>query len=110
VIRLEDIDHGSQRYRYTKNVLEVATQHPSLSRYLGNEKDGFPSQDDPHFLVILAEIVSDALCARIVERNEEANEDEDDDTDWNDYYRQFSELMTEFLPIAHKTLLPKGTF
>ena len=107
MIRLEDIDHGDQRYRYSGNVLEVAARHPSLDRYLGRKEDGFPGQEEPHFLVVLAEIVSDALCSRIIERNEEANEEDYEDMDWNEYYHEFSASMTKFLPIAHKTLLPR---
>ena len=27
--------------------------------------------------------------------------------DWDSYYASFSRLMTEFLPIAHKTMIPR---
>ena len=107
VIKLEDIDHNDQRYRYTGNVIEIAGQHPSLKRYLGRKEDGFPGQESMRFIVILAEIVSDAVCSRIMARNEEANEEEYEDMDWDSYYASFSRLMTEFLPIAHKTMIPR---
>ena len=86
--------------------MEIAARHPSLKRYLGRKEDAFPGQETKHFNMVLAEIISDALCSKIIERNEEAAPEDYEDADWNWYYSKFSGLMTEFLPIAHKIVLP----
>ncbi len=101
-IRLEDIDLRNQRYRWRQNVLEIAAKHPALSRYLGSKADDFPGQETTHYRALLAEIVSDAICARTVQRNAERNPDEYEDADWDLYYAVYTKYMTEFLPKAHR--------
>jgi len=103
-IKLEDIDYGAQRYRKKNNVIEIATRHPSLKRYLGNKPD-FVGQDAQHFRVLLAEIVADAVCSEIVSRNGELQPENYANADWDQYYAEWSALMTKFLPVAHKTQL-----
>lgn len=107
-IKLDDIDLGNQRYRWRQNVLEVATRHPSLRRYLGDPKDGFPGQESKHFRLLLAEVVSDAVCALLVRRNVQASPEEFEDADWDQYYAMYSKYMTQFLPIAHRSQCPEG--
>ncbi len=103
-IKLEDVDHGNQRYRWKGNVLEIATRHPSLKRYLGPPKE-FPGQEQAHFRVLLAEIVADAVCSRVISRNELGHPDDYKDYDWDAFYAEYSSLLTEFLPIAHASQL-----
>jgi hypothetical protein len=105
-IKLQPIDLGNQRYRWRQNVLEIAAKHPSLARYLGDEADGFPGQDDPHFRLLLAEIVSDAVCAQMLSRSITDNPEDYEDADWDLYYAEYSKLMTRFLPIAHMVQYP----
>jgi hypothetical protein len=100
-IKLEDIDLGNQRYRWRHNVLEIAARHPSLRRYLGTKSAGFPGQEKQHFRVLVAEIVADAVCSKIVEKREAMGNYDDEDTDWNFFYAEYSKLTTEFLPMAH---------
>jgi len=107
-IKLEDIDLGNQRYRWRQNVLDIAARHPSLRRYLGDQAGGFPGQETKHFRLLLAEVVSDAVCALLVRRNVEANYDEFEDADWDLYYAMYSKYMTQFLPIAHRLQCPEG--
>ena len=107
-IKLEDIDLGNQRYRWRQNVLEIAARHPSLRRYLGDQSRGFPGQEYKHFRLLLAEIVSDAVCALLVRRNVQASPDEFEDADWDLYYALYSKYMTRFLPITHKLQCPEG--
>ena len=99
---LEDVDYKNQRYRWKGNHLEIAARHPSLHRYLGPSSAGFPGQEKPHFRVLLAEIIADAVCTRALNQYERDNPTEFHDVDWNVYYAEFSELMTQFLPRAHK--------
>ena len=101
-IRLEDVDLGNQRYRWKSNVLELAARHPSLSRYLGSKEEGFPGQEELHFRVFIAEVVSDAICAMAVRRNVQSHPEDYEDADWDMYYADYSRFMTQFLPIAHK--------
>ena len=105
-IKLEDVDHGSLRYRWNKNVLEIAARHPSLARYLGKRSDGFPGQTERHFRVLLAEIVAEASCSRRLARNIVANPADYDGNSWDEYYHHFSEFMSRFLPKAHSLMVP----
>jgi hypothetical protein len=106
-IKIEDIDLRNQRYRMRNNVIEIAARHPSLRRYLGIAAEGFPGQNEPHFRVLVAEIVADAVCADIVSRSAEANPESYANADWDRYYAEYSEYMTKFLPIAHKIVVPE---
>ena len=108
VIRLEDVDHGALRYRWNKNVLEVGARHPSLKRYLGPKAESYPGQNAVHFRVLLAEVVAEALCARRLEGNIEANPNDFDGMTWDDYYRHFAQLMSRFLPKAHALMAPEA--
>ena len=104
-ITLEDVDHRNQRYRWRSNILEIAARHPSLQRYLGAKSAGFPGQEKQHFRVLVAEIVADAVCSRIIANREAAGYYDDEDFDWNLFYAEYSKLMTEFLPLAHSLQL-----
>lgn len=105
-IKLEDIDLGNQRYSWRNNVLEIAAKHPSLQRYLGPKSDGFPGQEKQHFRVIVAEIVADAVCSKILEKREASGQYDGEECDWNFFYAEWSKLMTDFLPLAHSLQLP----
>ena len=106
VIKLEDVDHGALRYRWNRNVLEIGARHPSLKRYLGPKSEQYPGQDALHFRVLLAEVVAEALCARRLQGNIEANPRDFEGMSWDDYYRHFARMMSEFLPKAHGLMAP----
>ena len=106
VIKLEDVDHGALRYRWNRNVLEIGALHPSLKRYLGPKSEQYPGQDELHFRVLLAEVVAEALCARRLQGNIEANPRDFEGMSWDDYYRHFARMMSEFLPKAHGLMAP----
>ena len=108
MIKLEDVDHGALRYRWNKNVLEIGARHPSLNRYLGPKSERYPGQDELHFRVLLAEVVAEALCARRLEGNIQANPGDFEAMSWDDYYRHFSELLSRFLPKAHALMAPQN--
>ena len=105
-IKLRDIDLGNQRYRWRQNVLEIAGRHQSLSRYLGDKAEGLPGQDSVHFRLLLAEIVSDALCAQMLSRDIQEAPEDYEDADWDMFYAEYSKLMTSFLPVAHQVQCP----
>ena len=106
VIKLEDVNHGALRYRWNKNVLEIGARHPALKRYLGPKSEQYPGQDALHFRVLLAEVVAEALCARRLEGNIEANPRDFEGMSWDDHYRHFARMMSEFLPKAHGLMAP----
>ena len=106
-IKLENIDLGAQRSRWRQNVLEIAARHPSLSRYLGDAPH-FTGQESKHFRLLLAEVVADAVCARLVSRSVQARPEEFEDADWDLYYQLYSKHMTAFLPKAHQLQCPEG--
>ena len=67
---------------------------------------GAGQQEAPHFRVLLAEIVADAVCAKIVGQQVGEYPEDYEEADWDQYYAQFSEYMTKFLPIAHQLQYP----
>lgn len=108
-IKLEDIDLKNQRSHWRQNVLEIAARHPSVARYLGGKTEGFPGQESKHFRLLLAEIVADAVCYKLVAQNIQANPEEYENADWDQYYADYSRYFSRFLPIAHKLQVPEGS-
>lgn len=105
-IRIEDTDMGDSRYKWRQNVLEIAARHPSIKRYLGSKKDGYPGQDEKHFRLLIAEIVSEAVCSQIVSKNVEMNPNTYANAGWDVLYAEYCRLMTKFLPITHRLQCP----
>lgn len=101
-IELKDTSFGNQRYMWQGNILRIAARHPSLNRYLGGPPD-FLGQEDKHYRVLLAEIVAEAVCSRLLSRNANDQPSEYSDFDWDAYYAEYCRMMTKFLPIAHET-------
>lgn len=102
-IQLKDEDFRNQRYTWKPgNHLLIAARHPALHRYLGPPK-AFAGQEERHFRVLLAEIVAEAICSRLLGQNEEARPQEYRDADWDTYYAEYTKLLTQFLPVAHQT-------
>jgi hypothetical protein len=104
--KLVDYSLG-QNYRATwdrdePNKLLITTQHESVSRYLGPAENDYPGQHSDAFRVLLAELISDNVCRRIVEEQLRALPME---VDADKVYVQHNKLMREFTPIAHKIQL-----
>ncbi len=49
--------------------LLITTRHESISLYLGDEAAGYPGQHSSAFRVLLAELISDNVCRRIVQEH-----------------------------------------
>jgi hypothetical protein len=49
------------------NLLEISATHDCIKRYLGPEPD-YAGQDQPHFRVLLAEIVAERICMKALEK------------------------------------------
>ncbi|MBI4668354.1 MAG: hypothetical protein HY747_04075 [Elusimicrobia bacterium] len=105
-IELKDEEPKDTRSYWVRgtNTLHVCTRHPSLRRYLGPPPE-FAGQEEKHFRVLLAEIVTEAVCQKILSKNVEMRPEEYSEADWPAYYAEYSKLMTKFLPIAHETQL-----
>ena len=88
--------------RNEPNKLLITTQHESISRYLGSPEDDYPGQHHPPFRVLLAELVADNVCRRIVEERVKVLPHE---FDVNRIYLNHSRLMRDFTPLAHKIML-----
>ena len=88
--------------RREPNKLLITTQHESVSRYLGSSRDGYLGQHLAPFRVLLAELVADNVCRRIVEERVNVLPHEFDS---NRIYLFHNRLMKEFTPIAHRVLL-----
>lgn len=108
-IELMDVDYRNQRYLWEKgtNKLIIAARHPSIRRYLGPANAGFSGQDKTQFKVLLAEIVAFAVSEKVLERRVAQDPDTYRDADLIAYLAERDELVTEFLPLAHESQVPK---
>jgi hypothetical protein len=93
--------------RKQPNRLLITTQHETVNRYLGPQADGYPGQHGAPFRVLLAELIADNVCRRIVEEHARALPNEFDP---DRVYLLHNRLMKEFTPIAHRIQLanPSG--
>lgn len=108
-IRLSSAPSGVSRAAWDRempNRLNVFATHPTLGRYLGSESDGWPGQKDPHFRLLLAEIVADKVVQRILEDKFDSNPRLLDDP--TTLFFHHTEELTWFLPIAHKIMISDG--
>jgi hypothetical protein len=80
--RLVDHDLGANYRavwnRKEPNVLLITTRHESIGRYLGPGDKGYPGQHGEAFRVLLAELIADNVCRRIVEEHARAQPHEFD--------------------------------
>jgi hypothetical protein len=88
--------------RREPNTLLITTQHDSTRRYLGAKDSGYPGQNGEAFRVLLAELISDNVCRRIVEAHARSQPDAFDS---DKLYLLHNRLMKEFTPIAHRIQL-----
>ncbi len=89
--------------REMPNRLKVFTSHPTLKRYLGSEEDKWPGQKNPHFRLLLAEIVADKVVQRILEDKFDSNPRLFEDP--SSLFFHHTEELTWFLPIAHRIMI-----
>jgi hypothetical protein len=90
--------------REEPNKLLITTQHESIRRYLGDGAAGYPGQHSDAFRVLLAELISDNVCRRIVQEHARALPMEFDS---DKVYQLHNQYMREFTPIAHRIQLPR---
>lgn len=90
--------------RENPNKLLITTTHESIRRYLGKAEDGYPGQHSEAFRVLLAELIADNVCRRIVQEQARTIPMDVDQT-----YRAHNSLVLEFTPIAHRIQLQSPT-
>jgi len=101
-----DKDFGVVRAVWNKdnqNLLEIAGRHPVIRRYLGPADEDFPGKESESYLTVLAEVIAEAICQRILETKDRKHPTEDMRA--TDFYTEHFRLMREFLPIAHEALV-----
>lgn len=107
-INIRDEDYGNFRAKWDRpdnpNLLLISARHDSLKRYLGPEFNG---QNTPHFRLLVAEIVSENIVYKILEKLEEQTPGEYADLNIGKFYALHNMYMREFTPIAHETQLSK---
>ncbi len=116
-IDLRDQDFGKFRAMWgtlegKPNWLLISARHKSLSRYLGPQPD-FEGQETPHFRVLLAEIVAEMICRRLLseEARQRPRDFEFSSTSHEaieEVFGYFAGRMREFLPKAHAAMLSDG--
>ena len=107
-IRIEIVPDPAGQWRAAwdrnePNRLNVYAEHQTLARYLKYEADKYLGQDQPHFRILLAEIVAEKVVQRIMVQKMESNPRFFEEP--NAFFFLHSEEMTAFLPIAHKIMI-----
>jgi hypothetical protein len=110
-VKPEIVDEDMKSFKYiwdpkAKGVLKIAAQHKLLQRYLGDSKIDFPGQHELHFKVLLAEIVVEAVCTKILKTQSNNGTIDTNDWDTDDFMSELNLLALELAPLAHEILIP----
>jgi hypothetical protein len=90
--------------RKEPNKLLISTQHESVSRYLGAQNEGYPGQHSDALRVLLAELISDNVCRRVVEEHLKASPRP---VDSDAVYRLHDSPTKELTPMANRIQLAR---
>jgi hypothetical protein len=115
-IQIMDEDYGNFRARWADregkpHLLLISARHKSLSRYLGSSPT-FPGQDSPLFRVLIAEIVAESVCRKVLTM--EAKERpwdfrwadlKEDYLIADDVLAKMQQRLRDFVAEAHSTML-----
>ena len=102
-------DYLQSRYQWDQKDpfhLKIGALHPSIRRYLGElQNNDYPGKNSPLYHTVLAEVISEALTFRILEKDftrkgQDAKFLDFAQTDFY-YHRHFS----DFVKVAHKCLV-----
>ncbi|MCH8010493.1 MAG: hypothetical protein IIA61_00850 [Candidatus Marinimicrobia bacterium] len=104
-------DFGSVRYKWDIDdpyLLLVGAKHPSIRKYLGEpSEEKYPGINFPVYHTILAEVISEALAFRILEK-EFKKEGDDGMLDYESTDLYYHKEFSEFLTIAHTFLVTES--
>ena len=102
---------GSVRYKWDiKNpyLLLVGAKHPSIRKYLGEpSEEKYPGIDSSLYHTVLAEVISEALAFRILEKKFK-KEGDDGKLDFESTDLYYHKEFSEFLTIAHTLLVTES--
>jgi len=110
-VKPEIVDRDMKSFKYVwehggGGVLEIAAQHKLLQRYLGDSKKDFPGQHELHFKVLLAEIVVEAVCTKVMTTQSKNGTIDTSDWDTDEFMSELNRLALELAPLAHEVLIP----
>ena len=114
---IRDEDFGNFRALWADRegkpyLLLISARHDSLRRYLGPPEKDFPGQHDPLFRALIAEIVAESVCRKVLSM--EARERPFDfpwaemkrpDLIVDDVFAQFQQRLRGFVGKAHDAML-----
>lgn len=92
------------RHYYEKEtaVIKIATKHPSVEMYLGPSGEG---QNELHFQVLIAELVTDCICREIARRKAEDSKLPILGERMDAVNREHNRLINEYAHIVHQVLV-----
>lgn len=96
---------GDQRAQWSSDyrVLRIMGEHPAVNPLLGSAHDNYPGQNSTPFLVLLAELVTDAVVRRILMQKYQ-----NDEIDTGTFYVEHYRLSGRFLARAHRIVGSDG--
>jgi hypothetical protein len=104
--------YGNFRARWDRpnnpNLLLIAAKHESVARYLGRSEEQFPGQKLPLFKILLAEIVAEYLCRKILEEQAKQVPWEFENLGVDEFYARHNRLHRECIATFHKIQLSDG--
>ncbi len=104
--------YGNFRARWDRpnnpNLLLIAARHESVARYLGRSEEKFPGQKLPLFKILLAEIVAEYLCRKILEEQAKQVPWEFENLGVDEFYARHNRLHRECIATFHKIQLSDG--
>lgn len=115
-IELVDKDLGNFRAAWATlddkpNVLEISVKHDSIKRYLGPAPE-FKGQNEPHFRLLLAELVAESICRKSLDHETKEHSWEfqfanmmDDSKIAAGVIGHLQKRIRDFVSIAHKIML-----
>jgi hypothetical protein len=115
-IKLEDKDYGNFRAMWAEheghpNLLLISAKHKSLRRYLGPPPE-FSGQNEPHFRILLAEIVAESVCRKKLVAMAQAQswlfdwaDEKENPVIANSVIAELQKLIREFSVTAHDIML-----
>ncbi len=56
-----------EKKKSNPNLLKISAVHPSIQQYFGAEEDNFPGQTSPEARAVIAELVAENLCIKILQ-------------------------------------------
>ncbi len=95
-------------FDHNTGIISISSNSPSVKKYLGQNDKG---QDEPHFQVLVAELVTDAVCRELARQKADKNKLPylgDDIT--GAINKEINRLIYEYAHIIHELLVDRHLF